>query len=175
MRSLHASRRITVILVGVVIGLVAAFTQYVHQGYLGVVEGSRPPRLLGRGLHIRAPWRHVVFYPIRGTSIGIKTMWEGPSGKIKADVTLDMSVCRDSVASLHTAYGGEYIEALVVPRVNEFLRLRGDAWGDWQKGSDVNAIGKNMVMYLNASLASRGITVYDAWLRSFEVSSEPTD
>lgn len=175
MMSMSAPRRIGIVLVCVAIGLLAAFTQYVHTGYVGVVDGSNPLRLLDRGLHIRAPWKHVVFYPTQGNSVGITTTWKGPRGTLTTEITLAMSVCRDSVASLHAAYGGEYVEALVVPSVNEFLKLRKDAWGDWRNSSVVDQTDRDLAVYLNASLASRGINIFQAWLVSFEESAGQLD
>lgn len=172
MSSLIGARKIACISVCTAAGLFAAFTQYVHTGYVGVVDGGRPVRLLDRGLHVRAPWQRVVFYPVRGNSVGITTTWMGPTKTIRAEMSIVMSVSSDSVASLHTAYGGEYIEALVVPRVNEFFRLRSDAWGDRLRESVVNEMDKDLAVYLNASLAPRGINIFQAWLVSVDVSAE---
>jgi hypothetical protein len=156
-------------------GLAAAFTQYVHSGYLGVVEGSSPIRLLGRGLHLRAPWRRVVFYPVESETVGIKTVVRRPGGTVTAELTIIMSVSGDSVASLHAAYGGKYVEALVVPQVNEFLRLRADAWGDWQRRAVVDRIDQDLASYVDAQVAPRGINIYHVWLRSYEISNEQID
>lgn len=164
MRSVMGRRKIAIILICAAIGFLATFTQYVHTGYVGVVDGSNPLRVLRRGLHFRAPWQRVVFYPTRSGSVGITTVWHGPREEIRAEITLYMSVTADSVESLHKAYRGEYVQALVVPCINEFFNLHGAALVDWQSSSVVNKTDQDLVLYLNDALMPRGVSIFQAWL-----------
>jgi hypothetical protein len=169
--TIRLSRRtIATVLICVAAGFAALSIQYVHSGYLGVVDGSSPSRLLDRGLHLRAPWQRVIFYPTQGGSVGIATESSGPSGTMRAEVTVVLSVRPDSVESLHRAYRGQYLQALVVPAVNEFLSLRADTWADWQDQSVANTIDGDLAAYLNATLSKHGVAVFQTWVESFDVT-----
>ncbi|MFZ1947678.1 MAG: tetratricopeptide repeat protein [bacterium] len=166
--------RLIVVAVCVAIGAAAAFTQYVHRGYVGAIEAGGSVRLLDSGLHLRAPWNRVTFYPVRCWDTTIKSSTEGPQGRVNFDLLLRLSVSRDQVPSLHTSYKGRYVEMLVAPLVADFLKRRGDASLD-SYGSGAVAVGKDLVAYLNSALAPYGVTVFGADIRSYEVVTNPED
>jgi tetratricopeptide (TPR) repeat protein len=168
-------KKTIMIVVCVAVVLAAAFTQYVHRGYVGVTESGGSIRLMDRGLHLRVPWHRVTFYPIQCSSTTIKSFTEGPLGRIEFDLILEMSVCRESVVSLHRSYHGRYVEALLVPLVADLLRRRQDSPGGHAGGRNPMAVDTEMVSNLNASLGEYGINVYRAYLQSFDVVTSPED
>jgi tetratricopeptide (TPR) repeat protein len=166
--------RLLAVVVCVAIGAAAAFTQYVHRGYVGAIQAGGSVRILDQGLHLRVPWHRVTFYPIQSWETTIKSSTEGPQGKVNYDLVLSLSVDRDQVASLHTSYKGKYVEMLVAPLVGDFLKRRGDASLD-SYGSAAVAVGKDLVAHLNSALAPYGITAIGAEIQSYEVVTNPED
>jgi hypothetical protein len=166
-------RKFIIVLVCLVVALVLISVQYVHTGYVGVIESGETLRLLDRGFHLRPPWKNVTFYPVRGHEIHLEGYEEGLKGKVEFDFVLVLSVCPDSIASLHKAYNGDYLERLVSPLVAEFLREHGDAptiWSDDQQGESMAVA---ILHYLNSRVASHGINVFSVWSASFYVSPAP--
>lgn len=165
-------RRMLIIATCAALFAVFAFTLYVHSGYVGVIEANGSIRVMGHGPHLRPPWDRVTLYPSRAHEIAIKTTANGPQGKCTFDISLDMSVCPDSIASLHRSFHGEFMESLVSPVVAASLIRRGNASGSWDYG-ECEKMGKKIVGDLNSSLNQYGIFVYGASLRSFEVVMSP--
>lgn len=159
------------VVIGICAGIVAvfAFTQYVHQGYLGVTGTQESPKVLRPGFHFRPPWVRTSYYPVIAREVAIKTSWQGSRGKCKFDLSLELSVAPDSVASLHRAYGGRYIESLITPLVADFLLSRGTAVDGWN--SEAEEVAKALAARANSVLNAYGIYIYDIWLRNFEVEA----
>jgi hypothetical protein len=149
--------------------LAFAFTQFVHRGYLGVIDTASSPKILRPGLHFRPPWVRVTFYPVVTHEIAIGTTSEGSRGKCKFDLSLHLSVMPDSVASLHKAYGGRYVGSAITPLVTDFLLRRGRGAEGWSP--EAEKVGKDLVAHLNAALNPSGVFIYGAWVRSFEVET----
>ncbi|MFH1221244.1 MAG: tetratricopeptide repeat protein [Candidatus Eisenbacteria bacterium] len=168
-------RKIALTLVCAAVAFAAAFIQFVNRGYVGAIDAGDSVRLMGYGPHLRAPWQRVAFYPIETREITIRNSSEGPQGRFNFDISLELSVRRNNVAALHRSYRGKYAEVLISPLVADFLRRRGDGSGNWDWGGDTQKTGKEIVTYLNSSLATYKINVYAASLRSFEVVTNPED
>jgi hypothetical protein len=154
---------VVVVLVGVALLIVSG--QYVHRGYLGVIQSGESLRLLDHGPHLKAPWLRVTIYPIRSREIRIEASVDGPSGKADFDVVVLLSVVRDSVPALHRAYRGAYIEYLVAPAAAEYISDYGDAFGVWDGDYDSRDVSEAMAEHLDRTLRPRGINVYQVWLR----------
>jgi hypothetical protein len=146
-----------------------AFVQYVHRGYVGATGTQMSPRVLRPGFHVRPPWAHVTYYPVFAHEVAIKTDWEGSRGKCRFDLTLQLSVTPDSVASLHRAYGGRYVESLITPLVADFLLSRGTSGGAW--GPEAEEAGKALGGHLNTVLNPYGVYIYYVEIRTFEVQA----
>ena len=152
-----------------VLVLAFAFMQYVHHGYVGVTDTQGSPKVLRPGFHFRPPWVRVTYYPVVTHEIAIKTNSEGSRGKCKFDMSLELSVTPDSVASLHKAYGGRYVENLITPLAADFLFRRGSAVEGWS--SEADKVGKALTAHLNTAVNPYGIYVYSVWIRTFEVET----
>ena len=151
-------------------GLAAASTTYVHSGYIGAVENGDSIRLMTRGPHFRLPWRHVWFYPTRAGAVNVKIASEGSGSELRADVSLNLTVSPDSVASLQRAFHGDYVQAIVVPRITSFLLQRMQSSANWDYDKQLEAISRDLAAELNTSLASYGVVTYYAEVRSFEIT-----
>jgi hypothetical protein len=112
----------------------------------------------------------VTFYPVMTREIAIGKASEGSRGRCKFDVTLLLSVCPDSVVSLHKAYHGRYVESAITPLVEDFLLSRGTGSGGW--GPEGEKVAKELAPYLNGALNPSGVYVYSAEVRSFEVEAD---
>jgi hypothetical protein len=156
-----------------VIAFVALFVRYVHRGYLGVLDCGDSYRLVDHGFYLRAPWNRVTFYPVRSREVRLRTSDEGPEAKVEFDVVLTLSVCRDSVVSLHEAYRGAYVEMLIAPLIVDVLRLRGDDSGGRGDVRVTDDVTDAIVERINSELGPRGINALRAWLRSYEVVIDP--
>jgi hypothetical protein len=143
-----------------VIVLLIASGQYVHRGYLGVIESGESLRLLDHGPHLKAPWQRVTIYPIQSREIRIATPVDGPQGRAHLDAVVLLSVARDSVPSLHKTYGGAYVEDLVAPAAAQYMAEYGDAFGAWEGGYDTRAMARAMAEHLARTLRPHGITIY---------------
>jgi regulator of protease activity HflC (stomatin/prohibitin superfamily) len=165
-------KKFTIIGVSVAIAFLVTSFRYVHRGYLGVIESGESLRLIGHGPHFRAPWNRVTFYPIQSREMHLETREEGIEGKVEFDIVLLVSISPDSVISLHRAYGGAYMERLISPLIVDFLRQRGEDSQVWYGSSDCEKVGKRILQHLNSTLPDYGITIYRAWLRSFEVTTD---
>jgi hypothetical protein len=152
--------------------LAIACTQYVHHGYVGVTDAGGTIKMMDHGLHLRAPWNHVTFYPVQHRGVDVKSSMAGAHGRTDFDLTLYMLVHQDSVPRLHADYRGRHIEALVVPLVAGYLEGRGGA-ASYFYGPEATAMGKEIVALLDSSLARVGIDVVGAELRSYEVVRNP--
>jgi hypothetical protein len=152
-----------------VLVLAFAFMQYVHRGYVGVIDTQDSPKVLRPGFHFRPPWVRVTYYPVVTHEVAIKTSSEGSRGKCKFDVSLQLSVMPDSVASLHKAYGGRYVESLITPLVADFLLCRGSAAEGWSP--EAEKVGKALTAHINTAVNPYGIYVYAIWVRTFEVET----
>ena len=153
------SKRIVIVAVCAAIAVIIALGQYVHRGYVGVIESGEGLRLLDHGPHLKAPWQRATIYPIQSRDVHLEAYYDGPMGRTHFDAILLLFVCRDSIHTLHRAYGGAYVERLVSPSVADFLRDYGDAYGigdgRWQR----QEVGEAIAEYLNLALAEDGITV----------------
>jgi len=167
------SKKVVIIAVCVGIASVVTSVRYVHRGYVGVVECGDTLRLLDHGLHLKAPWSRLTFYPVRSTQIHLEASHEGPEGKVQFDIVVILSVRRDSIASLHETYRGAYVERLISPLVVDFLREHEKVSATWHDGTRREDIAKEIVERLNSTVAVYGINVYRAWLMSFEVVPGP--
>lgn len=163
-------RRTLIVLCVAAIGLVAASTTYVHSGYIGAIANGDSIKLIARGPHFRLPWRHVSFYPTRAGAVNIRISSGSSEGEVKAEVSLNLSVSPDSVASLERAFHGNYVQAIVVPRITAFLVRRGQSSANWDNDKSMDAISRDLAAELNRALASYGIGVAYAELRSFEIT-----
>jgi len=163
-------RRDLVLLSVVVCGLTVASITYVHSGYIGAVENGDSIRLMARGPHLRLPWRHVWFYPTRAGAVNVRIASESSGSELRADVSLNLSVSPDSVASLQKAFHGDYVQTLVVPRITGFLMQRVQSAANWNYDKQLDAISQDLTAELNLSLATYGIGVYYAEVRSFEIT-----
>jgi hypothetical protein len=166
------TKKIIIIVVLAAIGCLVAFSQYVHRGYMGVVESGDSLRLLDHGFHLRAPWNKVTIYPTQSREVHLQTFDDGPQGSLHLDAVFLLSVCPDSLPYLHRAYHGAYMERLISPLVVEFLREYGDAYGIWQGDHDNEKVAEAISQRLNSS-ATHGINVYSVWLRTLEVVADP--
>jgi hypothetical protein len=150
--------------------LVFAFTQFVHGGYVGVIESGKALKVLGRGVHFRPPWTKVAFYPVMSREVAIGSAFEGSRGKCKFDLSLYLSVSPDSVAPLHRAYHGRYVERAITPLVEDFLLRRGTGSGGWDPESE--KVAKDLAACVNTALNPAGVFIHSAEIRSFEVETD---
>jgi hypothetical protein len=154
---------VVVVLVGIALLIVSG--QYVHRGYIGVIQSGESLRLLDHGPHLKAPWQRVTIYPTRSRELRIEASVDGPSGRADFDVVVLLSVVRDSVPSLHMAYQGAYLEELVSPAAAKYISEYGDAFGIWDGDYDSRDVSEAMAEHLDRTLRSRGINVDRVWLR----------
>jgi hypothetical protein len=177
MRGIYSTmtKKIIIIAICAAIALVVTSGQYVHRGYVGVIESGADVRLLDHGLHVKAPWQRVTIYPIESRDTHLEAYYEGPMGKTHFDGVLLLSVCRDSIATLHRTYKGAFMERMVSPAVGEFLSDYGDAYGIGDGQCRSREVGEAIARYLNLALAGHGIDVYSVQLRSVEVADESQD
>jgi hypothetical protein len=166
-------KKYLIIAVCLVIAFLVAFGQYVDQGYVGAIQSGESVRLLDRGFHLRTPWHRVTFYPIRGGRIHLEIRDRGPDGEIHFDAVLVMSVRPAGIASLHRTYQGAYVERLISPLVLEFLKGPGDAPGLSPDGFERQRLTTGLRDHLNAALSEHQISVFQVWLRSFDVEPDP--
>jgi regulator of protease activity HflC (stomatin/prohibitin superfamily) len=146
-----------------------ASVTYVHYGYVGVIDTGSGPRLLDRGIHFKRPFADITFYPTRVHEIHLRTVDEGVQGRIEFDVVLQLSVSRDSVLSLHEAYGGSYVERLISPQVVDYFRIQGNGSGDWGDGVGSEKAAEGIVERIHAKAGPLGIIIVGARIRSFDV------
>ena len=153
------------------IAVVAASITYVHKGYIGAVENGDSVRLMTRGPHFRLPWKHVWFYPTQAGAVNVRIASEGQNGTLSANLSLNISVIPDSIPSLQRSFHGNYIQALVVPRVSQFIQRHGEASANWDYSSEIDAISGELTAELNSSLGRHGLSFHYVELRSFDVKS----
>lgn len=166
-------KKTLIMTVCVLAGLLAAFGQYTHRGYVSVVESDDSLRLLGHGFHLRAPWHRVTAYPVQCREVHVEIFDEGPEAEIHFDAVLYVGVRRDSIVALHKAYHGAYVEKVISPMLSEFLREQGEAHGLWDPEAGSQRVTGVVLDHLGKASTEHGINVSHMWLRSFEV--ERTD
>ena len=147
-------------IVFVAIAVIVASGQYVHRGYVAVIESGDALRILDHGPHLKAPWHRATVYPIQSRSIHLETRYDGPMGKTHFDAILLLSVRRDSIAMLHRAYRGAFVEQLVSPAVEEFLRDYGDAYGIGDGEYRRQEVSEAITRHLNLALQEHGINIF---------------
>jgi hypothetical protein len=163
------ARKATLVAVAVGVGFLIAFGHYTHLGYVSVVETGGSLRLMDRGFHLRLPWQRVTAYPLRCREVRVEIFDEGPEAKIHFDGVFYMSVRRDSVASLHRAYHGAYVERVISPALSKFLREYGEAYGLWEEDVGPQKVTSTVLAHIEPEAGRHGINVTQMWLRSFEV------
>jgi hypothetical protein len=157
-----------------VVGFLLSFGHYTHRGYVSVVESGDSLRLIGRGLHLRAPWHRVTVYPVQCREVRVEIFDEGPEADIHFDAVLYIGVCADSIVSLHKAYNGAYVEKVISPMLTEFLREYGEAYGLWESDTGPRRVTGAILDYLGRAGGEYGINVSHMWLRAFEVKKGDT-
>jgi hypothetical protein len=167
--SLTPAGKATILSIAVAFGLLAAFGHYTHRGYIGVVGSADALRFMGHGFHLRPPWQRVTSYPLQCREVRVEIFDEGPEAKIHFDGVFFMSICRDSVASLHRAYRGAYVERVISPMLAKFLREYGEGYGLWENDVGPQKVTSAILDYLGPEAGRYGINVAQMWLRSFEV------
>jgi hypothetical protein len=153
-----------------VVGLLIVSGQYVHRGYMGVIESGGSLRLLEHGFHLRAPWQRTTIYPIQSREVHVETLVDGSQGRVHFDGILLLSVSADSVPTLHAEYGGAYLDGLVAPLIQGYITDYGDAFGVWDEGYDSQELAEALAAHLDSALREHGINVYQARLRSLTVA-----
>ncbi|MFH1314048.1 MAG: SPFH domain-containing protein [Candidatus Eisenbacteria bacterium] len=166
------TKKIVIIAVCAAIAGVVASSQYIHRGYMGVIESGDDLRLLDHGLHMKAPWRRATIYPVESRETRLEITYDGPIGKMHFDGVLLMSVCADSILKLHRSYEGAFVERLISPVVTEFLSDYADAYGLRQGRYSQHEVGEAIARRINLTLAGYGITVISVRLRSIEVAED---
>ena len=158
------------IIVGIFAGaaFLLTFGHYTHQGYVNVVDAGDSVRLLDHGFHLRAPWHRVTTYPIRCREMRVQVFEENPDVKIHFDGVLYVGIARDSVASLHRAYKGAYMEKVISPVISDFLRTQAEAYGLWEEDVESQRVTAVMLDLLGVEGGKHGINVTNMWLRSYE-------
>jgi hypothetical protein len=152
-------KKVVIVTVCVAIAAIIASGQYVHRGYVGVIESGDDLRLLDHGPHLKAPWQRATIYPIQSRDVHLEAYYDGPMGKTHFDAILLVSICRDSVRTLHREYRGAYVERLVSPCVADFIRDYGDAYGIGDGRWRRQEVGEAIAGYLNLTLAEDGINI----------------
>ena len=158
------------IIVGIIAGaaFLLAFGHYTHRGYVNVVDAGDSVRLLDHGLHLRAPWHPVTTYPIQCREIRVQIFEEGSDVKIHFDAVLFVGIAPDSVASLHRAYQGAYMEKVISPMISDFLRNRAEAYGLWEEDVGPQRVTAVMLDLLGTEGGKYGINISHMWLRSYD-------
>jgi hypothetical protein len=154
------------------VAFIVAVGQYVHRGYIGVIDHNESLRLLDHGFHLRAPWNKVTIYPVQCRAIHLEMMDEGPRGRLHLDAILRVSVCSDSIPRIHQTFQGAWVERLISPLVQDFIRDFGDAFGIWYGEYRRQEVADALKDHLNLRLLDSGITVYGVWLRSLEAEKQ---
>jgi hypothetical protein len=153
--------------------LAGLFLRYTHSGYVAAVDSGAGFEIEDRGIHIRMPWHRATFYPIRCRQTHLEAQYRDRHGRISFDMVVALSVSRDSVPSLHRAYGGAYLEALVTPSALEFFKARRGDPGIWREEIPRQEVMVQLIDHLNRSIGHSGVRVYQGWLHSFEVIDDP--
>jgi regulator of protease activity HflC (stomatin/prohibitin superfamily) len=166
------TKKIVIVAVCAVIAFAVASGQYIHRGYVGVIESGEDLELLEHGLHLKLPWQRAVIYPVESREIHLQTYYDGPIGKMHFDGILLMSVRSGSVLQLHKAYDGAYVERLISPAVAEFLSDYADAYGLRQGQYSQHEVGAAIARHLNLTFDDQGIRVISVTLRSIEVAED---
>lgn len=157
----------SIIAVGI---LFATSIQNIPGSHVGVAGPEGSARLIGPGLHIRAPWREPArLYPVEPTEIGIPCTVQAPGGRIEADVAVRLSIAGDRVMALHRSYGGDYEQSLVAPVVSNFLRARLGVLGSYPAGEDHSRLEQELLEALAPSLDSYGIRIHDVVIEALEL------
>jgi hypothetical protein len=162
------ARKATILAVFAGAAFLLAFGHYTHQGYVNVVDAGDSFRMLEHGFHLRAPWHHVTTYPIRCREMRVQVFEEGSEVKIHFDGVLYVGIARDSVASLHRAYHGAYMEKVVSPMISSFLRNQAEAYGLWEEDVEPQRVTAVMLDLLGAEGGKYGINISHMWLRAYE-------
>jgi hypothetical protein len=162
------TKKVAIIVALGAVALLASLGQYIHTGYVGVVEAGGSLSLIEHGFHLRAPWHRVTTYPVRCREARVEIFDDGPEAKIHFDAVLYVSIARDSVMSIHKAYDGSYMEKVVSPMISAFLRDYGDAYGLWESDVSPQQVTSVVLDFLSAEGGRYGINIPDMWLRSYE-------
>jgi hypothetical protein len=148
---------------------------YVHRDYVGVTGSGDSIRLLGHGPHLRIPGQDVIFYPLRYQQVHLRVSDRRLEGSVDLDMVLFVSVCRESIPSLHRAYDGDYVQRLISPLIVDYLLRRGEVSRSWIDGIGSEDEANELVAYLNSAVADHGVNVTRGWIRSYEVSTNPVE
>jgi regulator of protease activity HflC (stomatin/prohibitin superfamily) len=144
--------------------------QNIPGGRVGVAGSGGSARLIGPGLHIRAPWREPArLYPVEATEVRIPCTVQAPGGEIEADLAIRLSIADDRVIALHRSYGGDYEQSLVQPLVGNFLRKRLSLFGGHPAGEDRSRLEQELMEALAPSLASYGIRIHGVAIAALEL------
>jgi hypothetical protein len=165
-------KKTIIIAICAAIVLLVASGQYIHRGYMGVIESGDGLVLLDHGLHLGPPWHRATIYPVESRETHIETYYDGPAGKMHFDGVLLLSVCSDSIVKLHRSYEGAFVEELISPAVVEFLSDYADAYGLRQGRYSQHEVGEGISRHLNLALTEYGITVISVRLRSIEAGGD---
>jgi pentatricopeptide repeat protein len=165
-----------VILLAVIIGVAGLVSlQHVPDGKVGAVEDDGCIRVIEPGLHLRAPWDRATLYPIEPSRIEIQTSSPSPGGEFESRVDLEISVDRDKVVALHTSHGGAYVDDLIRPLLQEYLRRDLDLSGSYPEETLDDRLGSALLENLNGALAPHGITGHSLSFQSLELVENPED
>jgi hypothetical protein len=159
-----------VVIVCVAIAILIASGQYVHRGYLGVVESGNSLRLLDHGLHLKAPWQRTTIYPIQCREVHVEALAVGSQGQVHFAGILLLSVATDTIPALHMEYSGAYLDSLVSPAIGDYILGYGEAFGIWDERYEGKEVAEALADHLDSELHKHGINVYQVWLRSLTVA-----
>jgi hypothetical protein len=162
------TKKLLIVVIGAAVALIVSFGQYIHRGYVGVVEAGDSLRVIEHGINLRPPWHRVTVYPVQCREVRVEIFDEGPDAKIHFDAVLYVGIARDSVISLHKAYDGAYMEKVISPTIASFLRDYGGAYGLWDDDAGPQKVTAVVLDLLGREGGKYGINVSHMWLRSYE-------
>jgi tetratricopeptide (TPR) repeat protein len=162
-------KAISIAVLIVAVGLIAVSIDNIPGGKVGVIDREGVPVLIEPGLHVRLPWKRATLYPLDPESLDLEASSETPGGTLVADITIEISVERDLVASLHRSYGGRYAENLISPLVNDYLRRNTDVLDSYSMEGGTAGIEQGLAGALSNSLDPYGIRVHAVSLGSLDL------
>ncbi len=133
-----------------------AFIQFIPTGYVGVDESGQ---VISRRVCLHKPFKAFDIYPVEESEIALKAHVVTPQGDIDFRVAVTVSVDPDHILRLHNAYAGNYVDLLIAPLVEDFLRRK---WA----GEATEELAGSMAKQLAPSLAVYGVNLFGARIES---------
>lgn len=149
------------LIVGVIMLVISLFTS-VPTGYTGILTtfGKVNDNTLEAGINLKAPWQDVVLIDNREQTREFSVLaFSSDIQEVKVSGTISFSIDKATAMKLYRDVGTNYYEVLVVPRLNEAVKVMLSQYTAEELITNRDQLSTGMLTSLNEATSVYGLNI----------------